>query len=52
MERTELKKLLSAWADELDAPKGPGGGALALSALAEIEALERRLLPPPEPSSS
>lgn len=50
MERTVLKQLLVMWAETLDASTGPGGGALALSALAEIEALER-LIPPPEPST-
>lgn len=47
-----VKAQLADLAETLDAPGGPGSGASCLDALAEIEALERRLLPPAEPSTS
>lgn len=51
MDRVVLKELLSEMAEQLDAPDGPGGGAILLEAVTEIDDLERRL-PPHEPSTS
>lgn len=50
-DRTVLKELLAEMAEMVDAPNGPGGGALLLEAIVEIDDLERRL-PPQDPSSS
>lgn len=51
MSNTIVKAQLADLAEALDAPNGPGSGAICLDALAEIEALERRLRPPADPSS-
>jgi len=49
----EVKTLLTELAAKLDAPDGPGSGAVCLAAVTEIEALEKRPeLPPPDPGTS
>lgn len=47
----QVKTNLLLLAGELDGPDGAGSGAVCLDAVAEIEALERHLIPPAEPSS-
>lgn len=44
----EITTLLAQLADIIDAPDGPGGGAICLDAIAELERLTR---PAPEPGS-
>ncbi|MCA9294811.1 MAG: hypothetical protein KDA20_13465 [Phycisphaerales bacterium] len=44
----ELKSLLAQLAEHLDSAEGPGGGAICLDAIAELERLTR---PAPEPGS-
>lgn len=47
----QVKTNLLQLAGELDGPDGPGSGAVCLEAISAIEELERRLIPPAEPSS-
>ena len=47
MDASEIKALLAQLARELDAPHGPGSGAVCLDALTLIEAYER--MHPPQP---
>lgn len=51
-ENETTKSLLAQLAEHLDKPDGPGGGAICLDALAAIEDLERRCLPPARPPDS
>ena len=50
MKQELLKRLLADMAELVDGPNGPGGGAILLEAICEIEDLQRRL-PPPEPTT-
>lgn len=50
MAQATLIELLQELAEIVDRPDGPGGGAILLEAISEIEDLQRRL-PPPEPTS-
>ena len=50
MNQATLLSLLADMAEIVDAPSGPGGGAILLEAICEIEDLKRRL-PPPEPTT-
>lgn len=45
-ETTLVKDLLEQLAAELDAPHGPGSGAVCLMAIAALEELEETALPP------
>ena len=45
----QVKANLAELAAFLDGPEGPGSGAIALAAIVEIEALEKRI-DPAEPS--
>ena len=48
MDRNDtLKLLLADLATLLDAPEGPGGGAIPLAAITAIEELESQLRRPP-----
>jgi hypothetical protein len=47
MDASDIKVLLAQLARELDAPDGPGSGAVCLDALTVIEAYER--MHPPTP---
>lgn len=49
MKQDTLLELLSEMAKIVDGPGGPGGGAILLEAVCEIEDLRKRL-PPPEPT--
>ena len=49
MKQETLKELLAQMAEIVDGPNGPGGGAILLEAICEIEDLQRRL-PPAEPT--
>lgn len=51
IQRETLKSLLAEMAEIVDKPDGPGGGLILLTAIAEIEDLER-LIPPAEPRTS
>lgn len=51
-ENTMVKTLLAELAEVLDAPDGPGSGAVCLDAIAALEEMESRLppaTPPPRP---
>lgn len=50
MKRDTLLQLLAEMAEIVDGPNGPGGGAILLEAVCEIEELQR-LLPAPEPTT-
>lgn len=51
MKQDTLLKLLAEMAELVDGPNGPGGGAILLEAMCEIEDLQRRL-PAPEPTTT
>lgn len=51
MKQDTLKLLLAELADIVDGPNGPGGGAILLEAICEIEELQRRL-PAAEPTTT
>ena len=48
MDASEIKDLLAQLARELDAPGGPGSGAVCLDALTGIEEYERKHPPQPD----
>ena len=50
MKRELLLKLLTEMAEIVDGPAGPGGGAILLEAVCEIEDLQR-LIPEAEPTT-
>lgn len=51
MKQDTLLVLLAAMAEIVDAPDGPGGGAILHEAMAEIQELQRRLQRPAEPTT-